>query len=94
MILFELLSPSKSATLASRKAHPAAAADLSSAVHLFLSPCLREGKKGGRGEGKDKSPQNEIFLRETTRNNVDLTGSSGRRRAPCTKSWRSAAFPA
>ena len=55
MILFELLSPSKSATLASRKAHPAAAADLSSAVHLFLSPCLREGKKGGRGQGKDAS---------------------------------------
>ena len=53
MILFELLSPSKSATLASRKAHPAAAADLSSAVHLFLSPCLRQGQKGGRGEGKD-----------------------------------------
>ena len=61
MILFELLSPSKSATLASRKAHPAAAADLSSAVHLFLSPCLREGKKGGRGEGKDKSRKMKYF---------------------------------
>ena len=58
MILFELLSPSKSATLASRKAHPAAAADPSSAVHLFLSPCLRQGEKGGRGEGKDEVPQN------------------------------------
>ena len=98
MIHFVLPSPSKSAILASRKAHPAAAADLSSAVHLFLSPSGEREREGG-GEGKHPRLAQKLValsLRESARNNEGpaLSGGSGRRRAPCTKSWRSAAFPA